>query len=357
MPLESWAPSQLRDADTYRATRIAHWQGVASAGSERRGPAWAYHRRLAHIYRFLVPPGLRVLELGCSDGELLDALQPAVGVGVDFSPGMIENAKQRHSGLQFVEADAHDLSGVTGTFDVILLSDLLHDVWDVQGLLTGLPRLCHPGTRLIMNFYSRLWELPLTAARRVGLAREVLKQNWLTVSDVTNLLSLSDFRVVRAWQEVLFPFSVPLVAPLCNRVLVRLWGLRHLALANFVMARPLAAKSSRAVTPRVSVVVPARNEAGNVSAVFSRTPEMGSGTELIFVEGHSSDDTYGTIQAAIAAHPRRQTRLLRQTGRGKGDAVRAGFAVASGEILMILDADLHRAPGRSAALLRGDSIE
>ena len=206
MNLESAARSQFRDADAYRADRIAHWDAVASSSGERRGPARTYHRRLADVYRFLLPPGLRVLELGSSHGDLLNSLQPAFGVGVDFSPIMIEKARQRHAGLQFVEADAHHLSQVTGTFDAILLSDLLHDVWDVQELLTGLPRLCHPGTRLIMNFYSRLWEPPLTAARRIGLARAVLKQNWLTASDVTNLLYLSDFRVVRAWQEVLFPF-------------------------------------------------------------------------------------------------------------------------------------------------------
>jgi SAM-dependent methyltransferase len=291
-----------------------------------------------------VPPGLRVLELGCGEGDLLAALQPDRGTGVDFSPRMIEQARRRHPQLQFVQADAHDLSQLTGPFDVIVLSDLLHDVWDVQEVLAGLSRLCHPGTRVVINFFSRLWELPLTAAARVGLARPVLKQNWLTVSDVTNLLHLCDFRVIRAWQEVLFPIHVPLIAPLCNRVLVRLWGFRHLALANFIVARPLAARSSVATEPRVSVIVPARNEAGNIESVFRRTPEMGGGTELIFVEGHSSDDTYGAIERAIQAHPGHTARLIRQTGRGKGDAVRAGFAIATGDILMILDADLTVPP-------------
>ena len=335
--------SHVGDADTYRARRVAHWDALAGSSADRKAPARSYHRRLAHIYQFLVPPGLRVLELGCSEGNLLAALRPADGVGVDFSPRMIANARELHPDLRFVQADAHDVSSLSGTFDVILLSDLLHDVWDVQGLLTGLTRLCHPGTRLIANFYSRLWEGPLALAGRAGLARRLLKQNWLTVSDVTNLLHLSDFRVVRSWQEVLCPLPLPGIAPLCNRYLVKLFGIRHLALANFIMARPLSAEAPRAV-PRVSVVVPARNEAGNVPAIFSRTPDMGAGTELIFVEGHSSDDTYGAIEAAIRAHPERQAQLLRQTGKGKGDAVRAGFAVATGDILMILDADLTVPP-------------
>jgi SAM-dependent methyltransferase len=336
--------SQLSDLATYNGRRIAHWSALVSSSRGRRGAARAYHRRLESVYQFLIPRGLRVLELGCAEGDLLASLAPTVGVGVDFSPAMIEQARRRHPTLEFVVADAHDLSGVKGPFDIIVLSDLLHDVWDVQGLLVGVRRLSHPGTRIVLNFYSRLWELPLAAAARVGLARPVLKQNWLTVSDVSNLLHLSGFRVIRSWQEVLAPLPVPVLAPFFNRVLVRMWGVRHLALANFVLARPIDAERVRHPKPRVSVIVPARNEAGNIPAVFTRTPEMGGGTELVFVEGHSSDDTYGAIERAIAAHPHRTARLLRQSGRGKGDAVRAGFDAATGDVLMILDADLTVPP-------------
>jgi SAM-dependent methyltransferase len=336
------SPSETGAAAAYRARRIQHWDALAASGRGKRRSGRTYHRRLETVYQFLVPPGLRVLELGCAEGDLLAALAPAEGLGVDFSPKMIDVARERHPELHFAVADAHDLSGVTSPFDVIVLSDLLHDVWDVQGLLAGLQRLCHSGTRVLMNFYSRLWELPLGAAASIGLARPVLKQNWLTVADVTNLLNLSEFRVIRSWQEVLCPLPVPVVTPICNRVLVRLWGIRHLALSNFILARPLRAMPNP--QPRVSVVVPARNEAGNVPAIFSRTPEMGGGTELILVEGHSTDDTYGAIERALAENPGRSARLLRQAGHGKGDAVRTGFAAATGDILMILDADLTVPP-------------
>ena len=94
----------------------------------------------------------------------------------------------------------------------------------------------------------------------------------------------------------------------------------------------------------VSVVVPARNESGNIAAIFERTPEMGCGTELVFVEGHSTDDTFATIESEMARHPERPSQLLRQLGKGKGDAVRLGFSKARGDVLMILDADLTVAP-------------
>ena len=304
----------------------------------------AYHRRLEHVYRFLVAPGQRVLEVGAATGDLLAAVRPATGVGVDFSDVALARSRERHPGLTFVEADAHDLSSLSGTFDVIILSDLLNDLWDVQGALTGLRRLCHPGTRIIANFYSRLWALPLRAAATLGLATPQLTQNWLTTDDVVNLMHLSGFRVFRRWQEVLCPLPLPGIAPACDRVLVRLPGGRLLALANFVLARPMDDPGTAGGNPTVSVIVPARNEAGNVDSIIERIPQMGGGTEVVFVEGHSSDDTYGTIERALAAAPGLNARLFRQTGRGKGDAVRLGFAEARGDILMILDADLTVPP-------------
>ena len=329
-------------SEGYRARRVAHWNEVARRGVRRGAAARAYHQRLEQVYRFVLRPGLRVLELGCGQGDLLAALDPSEGTGIDFSEAMIERARQRHPHLRFEVADAHDLQHLDRQFDAIILSDLVNDAWDVQALLSGLQRLCHSDTRIVLNFYSRLWELPLKLAARAGLATPVLKQNWLTVPDVINLLHLSDFRPIRTWQEVLCPLPLP-GAALFNRVLVRLWGVRHLALSNFILARPVPAKAP-APEPSVSVVVAARNEAGNVPAIFARVPEMGSATELILVEGHSSDDTYAAIERAIAANPQRNARLFRQPGRGKGDAVRKGFAEATGDILMILDADLTVPP-------------
>jgi len=329
--------------DRYRQARIAHWDRVARDGGDRPGWSGAYHARLIEIYRLLVPPGRRVLELGCGDGDLLAALAPSVGVGVDFSGAMLDRASRRHPGLSFVQADAHDLP-LRGPFDVIVLSDLVDDLWDVQRVLEGLAPQCTPRTRVILNSYSRLWEWPLTAARRLGLARPLLDQNWLTVGDISHLLDLAGFERIRSWREILWPFNTPGVAALLNRAVVKLWPLAHLGLTNVVVARPKPGAEGRARQPTVSVVVPARNEAGNILGLFERVPEMGAGTELIFVEGHSTDDTYQAIASAMQAHPGRRAALFRQTGRGKGDAVRLGFEHATGQVLMILDADLTVAP-------------
>jgi glycosyltransferase involved in cell wall biosynthesis len=188
-----------------------------------------------------------------------------------------------------------------------------------------------------------VWQPVLSIARRIGLARPVLRQNWLTVEDLENLLRISGFEAIRKSQEVLLPLKLPFLSRLANQVLVKLWPVRHLALTNVVIARPWP-QSERLGPPTVSVIVPARNEAGNVQAILARIPEMGTGTEIVFVEGHSTDQTYETIQRAIEENPGRPWRLFRQTGKGKGDAVRLGFAQARGDVLMILDADLTVPP-------------
>ncbi len=245
-----------------------------------------------------------------------------------------------------MDADAHELPARGGgpgeTFDVVILSDLINDAWDVQRLLRQIAPLTSRRTRVLLNFYSRLWELPLALGQRLGLARPVLYQNWLTVPDVENLLRLAGFQPIRHWQEVLLPLPIPLLAPLCNRFLARLWPAPRPGPA----ARPGARPAPRPLPeePVVSVVVPARNEAGNIPNIFARTPEMGAGTELIFVEGHSKDGTWEAIEREIAAHPGRRARAFRQPGKGKGDAVRRGFAEAAGDVLMILDADLTVPP-------------
>ncbi len=347
LPMKSSAAIALHSADVahseYQESRVTHWDEVAREMDNWTGWGGYYHQRLEAVFHFLVAPGQRVLEIGCGRGDLLAALKPSVGVGLDFSPEMIARARQGHPDLHFVLADAHE-PGLAEQFDVIILSDLVNDLHNIQAVFEKLQPLSHPRTRIILNFYSRLWELPLAAATRLDLARAMLHQNWVTVEDVTNLLYLSGFELIRHWEEVLCPLPVPLIAPLCNRFLVKLWSFRFLALTNFIVARPVAQRLPLTEEPLVSVIVPARNEAGNIPQIFSRVPEMGRGTELIFVEGHSNDHTYQVIEEQLAAHPERRYKLFRQPGIGKGDAVRTGFANAGGEVLMILDADLTVQP-------------
>jgi 2-polyprenyl-3-methyl-5-hydroxy-6-metoxy-1,4-benzoquinol methylase len=326
----------------YTEERKRYWEEYAATASK-----WAAHRRyyqsrLAEIYKLSVPPGMRILELGCGEGDLLAKLEPAYGYGIDLSSQLIGKARSKYPGLHFETADAGDLQ-LEGEFDFIICSDLLNDLWDVQTVFEQIAGHCHPATRILINCYSRLWEGPRRLAESLGLAKPQLSQNWLTVEDIENLLTLAGFEMIRTSAEILCPVRLPLVDTLCNRYLVKVWPFRWLGLTNFIVARPLPAAGA-SPEPIVTVVVPARNEAGNIAAILDRVPAMGAGTELIFVEGNSSDGTYERIEQEIAARPGCTARLYKQTGRGKGDAVRLGFERSSGDLLMILDADLTVPP-------------
>jgi SAM-dependent methyltransferase len=327
----------------YMTARRRHWDAVAEKMDRWHSWGGYYHKRLAAVYRFLIPPAQRVLEIGCANGNLLAAVHPAFGVGIDISHEMIKRAKSRHVSLHFVVADAHHLP-FRCCFDAVILSDLVNDLWDIIGMLEELLPILHRSTRLVINCYSRLWELPLTLSKRLGKSNPLLQQNWVTTQDISGMLRLSGIEPIRHWPEVLLPVPIPLVSAFANRILAKVQPLPALCLTNFIVARPSVRLSTVQERPTVSIIIPTRNEAGNIRALFDTVPAFDKELELIFVEGNSTDNTFETIDREIAAHPNVRCRLLKQQGRGKADAVRLGFDNAQGDVLMILDADLTVQP-------------
>ncbi len=305
--------------------------------------------------RFLIPPGQRVLDLGCGTGRLLAALEPARGVGVDLSPAMVEEARRRHPDLEFEVGDVEDdavIDRLAGPFDVILLSDTVGFLEDVERAFRRLHRLCHPETRIVVCYYSDLWAPVLRAAELFGQHMPQDPSNWLSGKDLAAILGLADFEVIRLEYRQLLPKRLGGVGPLVNRFVATLPGVPRLALRSYVVARPRELSSpprsprseGRSGPPSVTVVVPCRNEAGNIAAAVDRIPDFCGDLEILFVEGHSSDGTVSEIQRVIAEHPDADIKLLFQDGVGKADAVRKGFDAARGDILMILDADLTVPP-------------
>jgi SAM-dependent methyltransferase len=310
-----------------------------AATTEPLAGARAYRGLLAHYYNLLIPAGASVLEIGCGSGELLSRIRARRKVGVDLAPRQIEAARKRMPEAQFF-AQAGELLELDGTFDVIIISDTLNLAADVQRLFERLHTVSHSQTRLIVNFQNTLWRPLLALARRLGLKAPQPQNSWLASSDVFNLLRLAGWAPVSRHGRILVPSRALGLGSFVNRWFAPF--LQWFCLTVFFVARREQSNGSHPLT--VSVIIPARNEAGNIPAAVARTPEMGAGTELIFVEGHSRDNTWAEIQRIAAAHPERKIKILQQTGKGKGDAVRAGFAAASGDVLMILDADLTMPP-------------
>ncbi|MDT7602742.1 MAG: hypothetical protein QOF61_739 [Acidobacteriota bacterium] len=363
----SAAPASIafeRERLKSREEIAAHYDRHAARRDAWRRRNSYYHETLAQICRAVIPPSGRVLELGSATGDLLASVSPRVGVGVDLSQRMCEIARRKYPQLQFINADAEALP-FEAEFDYVIMSDLVGHLSDVWETLRGVRRVCTTETRVVVTAYNFLWQPVLTAAERLGLKMPETPQNWLGFGDLENLFYLADFHVEDAGTLLLVPARVPLVADWLNRRLPKNRFLSNFGLLNYFVLRP-ATEATPPVARAVSVVVPCRNEVGNIGACVERVPPLGARTEIIFVDGDSTDGTIEEIERQIEGwRGVKEIKLVHQVERaptkqagrdtntrasnlmlklGKGDAVRKGFAAASGDVLMILDADLTVPP-------------
>lgn len=295
--------------------------------------------------RFLIPEGLSVLELGCGTGSLLAALKPARGVGIDISEKMIELAKAAAPDLTFLVGDVEapeTLENLGEPFDVIVLSDLLGSLNDVQQVLGKLRPLCHPGSRIVIAYYSPLWEPILRFGELIGQRMPQPSLTWLSSTDVAGFLRLENFDVVKSEWRQLLPRRLLGLGTLINRFVAPFPLIRGLCLRHYVVARLRPERSATGLS--TTVMVPCRNERGNIESAVTRLPAFCDDIEIVFVEGNSSDGTYEECERVRDAYPDKDIKVFKQPGKGKGDAVRKGFDEARGDVLMILDADLTVPP-------------
>jgi len=315
------------------------------ARQDWRARAAFYHSEDMAYLRFLIPPGSSVLELGCGAGDTLAALQPSLGVGVDFSAAMIEQARRAHPRLQFHVADTEDQSFIEtlqGPFDFILIVDTLGSVDDCQALLQSLHPLCARDTRLVIAHFSHLWHPVLKLAEVLGLRMPQPPQNVLSPADLRALAELGGFDPIKSERRLLVPFRLLGIGRLVNRFLSPLPLVRQFAFRHYLVARSLT--HAKEDLKSATVVIPARNERGNIEGAIRRLPRFSPSLEIIFVEGHSSDGTLEEMQRVVSAYPDHDIKVMVQPGTGKADAVFAGFDAARSDVLMILDADLTVPP-------------
>ena len=316
--------------------------------SEQPSTSWRkknsyYYQQLDKLFGHNVRPGSRVLHVGCECGDLLNAVRPSYGVGIDSDAEAVEMARNRFPDLHFEVQDPQELR-LDESFDYVLICHSIGNWSDIQQVLEKIHPLTHDDTRIIIAYYSYLWEGLFRLGSRLKMRRSKRYQNWLPPEDIRNFLNLTGYDVIRSDSAVMMPLGIPLLAPLCNRFLSPLPGLRHLNLINLIVARRQPVEKNP-MEYSVSVVVPCRNEKGNIKDAIERIDRMGRETEIIFVDGNSTDGTAEEIERLILLYPDRPIKLIHQgAGVGKGDAVRQGFAAAAGDVLVIQDADLTAPP-------------
>src|SRR6516164_8696086 len=329
-----------------RKEEIRRWSdATASQHAEWRQHAAFFHSEDLHYLKFLIPEGMRVLELGCSTGELLAALKPSFGVGVDLSASAIEEARRAYPAYKFYAGDIEApgfIESLSGPFDYIVLVDTLGSLDDCQLMFKNLHKLCTRETRLIVGYFSHLWYPLLKLAEALQLKMPQRPQNVLAPADVRSLASLADFEALKSERRLSSPLRLFGLGRLINRFIAPFPLFSSLCLRHYTICRSLRRLGEAPAT--ATIVIPARNERGNIEAAIQRIPRFAKTFEIIFVEGHSSDGTWREIERVIQANPQLSIKAMRQSGNGKADAVYAGFDAASGDVLMILDGDLTMPP-------------
>lgn len=302
-----------------------------------------YYDDLINLLKFLIPKDKSVLEIGCGTGDFIGVLEPLRGVGIDISKEMIRISKEKYLKHTFIEMDAENIR-LKEKFDYIIMSDLIGHLEDIQKAFKEAHKVMNDRSRLIITYYNFFWDSVLRIGESFKLKMPQNRQNWLNDKDIENLLHLTDFEVIKRGQRFLFPQNVPLVSHLVNRYISQLPLLNDLCIYQYLVARKINIESPRNQFS-ISVVIPAKNEAGNIESAVTRMPQMGKHTEVIFIEGHSKDNTLEEIKRIVDKYKEKiDIKYAVQDNKGKGDAVRKGFNMAKGDILCILDADLTVPP-------------
>jgi len=287
-----------------------------------------------------------VIDVGCADGSTIAACSPLQAVGIDIDSEVLGQSAEENGAIEWLASpvEAVHAAPLEGP-DYVILSMVLDEVYDAQPVLQQVHEWSEPDTRVVVVTYSRLWQPLLRLAEFLRLKVKKPHESYLPRQEVENLLELAGFETTKRQDGVLLPVWIPLVSRFANRWLAPLPLLRSLCLIRVTVARPVRLRE--ADVESVSVVIAARNEAGHIRELVDRIPRLAPRQEVIFVEGGSTDDTWDKIQEEVQRPSKCEGETviaLKQTGKGKGDAVRAGFAAASGDVLMILDADISVPP-------------
>lgn len=328
------------------ADKKTYFNSIAPKRIKQRRAKRYYWNDITKYCNYFVHEDSSVLEVGCGTGELLNDLKAKKKVGIDFSEEMIAQARTQFPNLDLHLMSAEELK-LNEKFDVIILSNLIGYLDDIQKVLTQLKSVSHSNTKIIITYYSFVWEPILKFGEMIGYKTKTPNQNWLSLTEINNMLYLAGFHVYRNSRRMIFPVYIPLLSEFFNDFLAKFPLFHLMSINNFTFAKNIHQENEGLIEKKysVSVIIPARNESGNIENAISRMPHLGNSTELIFVESNSTDDTWQKIQEIKTKFDLTYNiQAVQISEPGKNAAVRKGFEMARGEVLMILDADLTVAP-------------
>src|ERR1035437_8785057 len=152
-----------------------------------------FHRYLTKVVRHQVLPGARVLDIGCASGDMLAALNPASGGGISINGPAIADARKNYSSLTFHEMAAEDVGKLHETFDYVILSGVLPQLYDLHTALEAIRLVCHDRTRVIVTTFSRLWQPLIRSGEMLRWKARVPDESWIPPAEVQSILGQCDF--------------------------------------------------------------------------------------------------------------------------------------------------------------------
>ena len=309
-----------------------------------------FHKEDRKFLKEIIPENCKILELGCGNGQLIASLSPSYGLGIDFSKNLIKQAKKNYSDINFLEADIEHLPSSikkNGPFDFVIISDTIGYLEDIEQTLEKIHQYFGENTRLIVSYYSPLWMPILNLASVLNFKMTNINTTLLTPADIINFLHSAKFETVRTERKILIPFNLLGLERFINRYIAPLPIISLICLRHYNISRSLKAINHKK-EKSASVIIPCKNELGNINNAINRLPRFTKKLEIIFVEGNSDDGTWKEIQDVVKKNNIKKSgisiRAFKQPTKGKADAVFFAFEKASNDILIILDGDLTVAP-------------
>ena len=315
---------------------------------EKTAPRWDHWMRKSRYYhgyvydriQGMVPPGKAVLVYGAGTGDLLDRVKPGRGVGLNVAEELTRLAREKYPGHEFITVDVDEIRIPEGFHaDYVIMHNMLDLVYDIWAVLEHLRPALHEHSVIIVTTSNPLWSPLLKLGSMVGQRTPNSPRNYITNKDISSVLRLQGLDVVEEGMLLPVPRYVPLVSAFLNALVPHVPVLRYTGSTQYIVARPRVQRRP----PKVSVIIPCHDEEDNIAQAIRRTPDMYAGTEVIVVNDGSRDRTVDAVKEVMTSDPR--VRLVStQRNQGKASAVKAGMDAATGDVVVILDADMTVMP-------------
>jgi len=212
---------------------------------------------------------------------------------------------------------------------------------DLDQLLSEIYANINRRSRLLLILYNPYYRFFYRLANKLGLRKGPIPRNFMTRMNLESLAKAANFEITQIFNPEFIPLHLWGLGDFINRCLKVIPIVNQLAWITLVYLRPIKPETKQ---PSISIIVPARNEEGNIRRIVDSIPRFCNHIEVIFVEGNSTDNTWKAIQETVkdpdVAGRFERISCFQQTGKGKADAVRVGFKNATGDLLTVLDADL-----------------